>query len=80
MHATADSCPVRLVAASTRPADRRARLLRAYDIDFVVDVGANAGQYAAGLRAAGYAGRIVSFEPLTAPHRALAGATARDPQ
>jgi FkbM family methyltransferase len=66
--------------ASTRPADRRARLLRAYDIDLVVDVGANTGQYAAGLRAAGYGGRIASFEPLTGPQRVLAGATARDPQ
>jgi FkbM family methyltransferase len=66
--------------ASTRHADRRARLLRAYDIDLVVDVGANAGQYAAGLRGAGYEGRIASFEPLTGPHRVLAAATARDPQ
>lgn len=64
--------------ASLRPADRRARLLRAYRIDLVVDVGANAGQYAWALREAGYRGRIASFEPLSEPYRGLAAASAED--
>jgi len=64
--------------APLSPADRRARLLRTHEIDLVVDVGANAGQYASALRAAGYDGRIVSFEPLAEPCRALADAASRD--
>uniref|UniRef100_A0AAU2V8G7 FkbM family methyltransferase n=1 Tax=Streptomyces sp. NBC_00003 TaxID=2903608 RepID=A0AAU2V8G7_9ACTN len=40
------------------------RLLTRYEIDLVLDVGAHRGEFGAMLRAAGYRGRIVSFEPL----------------
>jgi FkbM family methyltransferase len=39
-------------------------LLAHHQIDLVIDVGANSGQYAIALRRAGYAGQILSFEPL----------------
>ena len=44
---------------------RRARLLRALDINLVIDVGANIGQFGSEIRAAGYAGAILSIEPLS---------------
>lgn len=57
---------------------QRSAILRTLRIDLVLDVGANAGQFARSLRESGYPGRIVSFEPLQAAHRALLEASAAD--
>lgn len=58
---------------------RLARLLRTHRIDVVLDVGANVGQYASGIRRAGFAGRIVSFEPLPQAFAELTRRCAADP-
>lgn len=58
---------------------RRMKRIRELGIATVVDVGANAGQYAAGLRDAGYAGRIISLEPLAGAYRDLTAAASDDP-
>jgi FkbM family methyltransferase len=64
----------------SHPLARRGRLLRSLQIDVVLDVGANTGQYAQGLRRdQGFAGRICSFEPLAAPFQVLRKRAAGDP-
>jgi len=50
---------------------RRLRLLRERNVDLVLDVGANVGQYGEGLRRSGYQERILSFEPLSSAFSAL---------
>ncbi len=47
-------------------------------IDLVLDVGASVGQFAGDLRAAGFRGEIVSFEPLPDAWHALDRAAGRD--
>lgn len=57
---------------------RVASALRVLGVDAVLDVGANLGQYGAGLRAAGYRGRVVSCEPLPDAYSVLARRAVRD--
>jgi FkbM family methyltransferase len=58
--------------------DARQEVIRECGIQVVLDVGANAGQYAMRLREDGYAGRIISFEPIREVHEALAASAAHD--
>src|SRR3954454_5175831 len=60
-------------------ARRRLRILQSERVDTVLDVGANYGHYAAELRAQGFAGRIVSFEPVAAAFAGLSKRASGDP-
>lgn len=52
--------------------------LQKFGIDLVLDVGANKGQFAAEIRRGGYAGSIVSFEPLSEAYGGLLQASKGD--
>ncbi len=61
------------------PDAQLARVLASFGIDLVLDVGANQGQYGGLLRELGFAGSIVSYEPLADAHAALTARAAGDP-
>lgn len=52
--------------------------LRRYDIATVLDIGGNIGGYGELLRSIGYAGKIHSFEPCSAPYEKLVQAASGD--
>ena len=59
---------------------RLTKMLKSHGIDLVLDIGANVGQFANSLRACGYGGAMVSFEPVSSAHSVLLRASSRDEQ
>lgn len=55
----------------TNPSLQLIKTLNFLNIDLVLDIGANIGQFAEELRFFGYEGKIVSFEPLPQEHKIL---------
>ncbi|WP_310425790.1 FkbM family methyltransferase [Chamaesiphon sp. VAR_48_metabat_135_sub] len=53
-------------------------LLEKYQINLVIDVGANEGQFASDLRQIGYQGKIISFEPISSAFEILKAAASND--
>ena len=77
--AEASGLEIRKTSVYTSQKLRRHLLLSQLQIDLVVDVGANTGQFAHQCRAAGYQGEILSFEPSAAAHAGLLQSAAADP-
>src|SRR5690606_2975356 len=62
------------------PLAKRIWLMDLYNVDLVLDVGANTGQYARQIREElDYQGRIISFEPLSKAYSSLEAASVHDP-
>lgn len=80
------SCVRKLGYVITRydPARDAVEVMRSFfnsrNISVVLDVGANAGQFALQLRDMGYRERIVSFEPLSSAYKILERTAANDPK
>lgn len=60
-------------------AARMQRILQYQEIDLVLDVGANVGQYGRYLREIGYTGKIISFEPLSSAYEQLTAVSRKVP-
>ncbi|MGK7931027.1 MAG: FkbM family methyltransferase [Microcystaceae cyanobacterium] len=50
---------------------RLIELFKTHDIDLVLDIGANEGQYTQLIRELGYQGQVISFEPLSSAYQKL---------
>ncbi len=70
---------LRRLSPSSNPALQLVKTINRFEVDLVLDVGANVGQFASELRTAGFRGELVSFEPLSRAHQDLSNAAIRDP-
>jgi FkbM family methyltransferase len=71
---------LRRFAPVTSYAAQLKSMLSWHHVDLIFDVGANAGQFGRELRRqVGFAGRIVSFEPMKAAHELLTAESRNDP-
>ena len=54
------------------------KIIKSQNINVVIDIGANTGQFGTELRAFGYQGKLVSFEPLPDAHHSLSNQAKHD--
>ncbi len=62
---------IKKLSASASEDFRMVKILKTYNIDLVIDVGANTGQFAESLIDFGYKGKIISFEPTETAYQKL---------
>ncbi len=55
---------IEVIKYPTSELDRRIKLINNYNIDIILDIGANIGQYGGEIRNLGFNGEIISFEPM----------------
>lgn len=55
-------------------------ILKSSGVDLILDVGANEGQFVENIRAGGFKGEVVSFEPLTNAYEVLLKRSQNDPK
>lgn len=55
---------IEIVKYPTDELDRRIKLIENYNIDVILDIGANIGQYGGEMRNLGFKGELLSFEPM----------------
>ena len=71
---------IRPYKPSTHADIRLIRTLEHFNIDLVLDVGANIGQYGEMLYSEGYTGEVISFEPIPVCHNALVKLAKKNPK
>lgn len=64
--------------ANASPTAQIVSALNYFQIDLILDIGANQGQFASEIRSGGFSGEIVSFEPLSAAHSTLQSVAEND--
>lgn len=70
---------LRRLNPNSNPTFQLLKALNWFNVDLVIDVGANVGQFASELRLVGYRGRIVSFEPIFNAYQELLKKASHDP-
>lgn len=69
---------IEIIKYPTEELDRRIKLINSYNIDVILDIGANIGQYGGEMRNLGFKGEIVSFEPMKKAFEKLQKNASRD--
>jgi FkbM family methyltransferase len=69
-----------IIKYPTTDLDRRIKLINHHNIDVILDIGANIGQYGGEMRSLGFKGEIISFEPMKKAFLKLQNNAAGDPK
>jgi FkbM family methyltransferase len=71
---------IEIIKYPTDELSRRIALLHHHEINVIIDIGANIGQYGAEMRNLGFTGEIISFEPMKKAFDKLEKISSNDPK